>query len=371
MKKKRKQHEENIDPEHGEYLFNFDSDQSNKERKVDIIKLLDEYRINYSYTSQGVRPDGLTNTISKKFIDFGNPLINFLLISLNLEKNEYNIYDLTFKIYSIPKRDLDQIISNIESFKNYTVQNALPLILIGNRPSDINNLQPTTTDLYILDFFHKYCDYLTFYNTERRWNKCSVVLRDILKVDDLRRNINMSINSHDKITHDLDIRAEIVSSKIRHILMANQTVKLILMDGHGRIIYRCLEKLIDLMDRISLCVYDIDLVTDTWHKLTLPYYNVDNSPTTYNENIFPKINDEILQNNIIYLNFSGIGGNENVRELIDIIDTVNVNNLKNLIISFSNIRAAEAANDELIQSLLQKNFVKLGDRIDFVTYYLP
>ena len=376
-----------VNLESGEYEYEFDfentiiSSKQNKASKTQsdddkIDELINKYRQYFSFNNENknnysyIRP--IETIITKKFIENGNPLINYLLIKLG----KYNNYDLTSRqyIYNIARIELNQLISNIESYIGTRIIDSLSSILKGIQPSDINNLQPTNKDVYILDLFHKYSNYLLDYNNDLRWHTCLNLLKNILKVDDLRRTIDIADVIIDSINNDLDNRAEKVVEKIISQILQrtdNSKIKLILMDGHGRIIYRCLEKLLHNINRVSIHVYDTDIWTDIWHKLTLPSINIDGSPTTYNENIFPNVNNDILQNNVIYLNFSGIGGNDKVMELISILESINQENIGNLIISFSNVRAAEIINIPLITYLSARNFIKLGRREDFVTYYLP
>lgn len=76
--------------------------------------------------------------------------------------------------------------------------------------------------------------------------------------------------------------------------------------------------------------------------------------------------NEILKNNVVYLNFSDIG--DNMVYLLHLIPAIDQNNFKNLIISFSYVRGAHQSTQDLIRYLENFKFKLLIQRSYFVTY---
>ena len=79
--------------------------------------------------------------------------------------------------------------------------------------------------------------------------------------------------------------------------------KVILMDGHGRIVSELKDQLSSLKHKVSIHVVDIDSLSDRWHKLFFP-----KTVKCEVRNILDVVNSIDLDKNdtFIYLNFCGI-----------------------------------------------------------------
>jgi len=349
-------------------------------------KARDKKFIDYMYVFNPIIPDENT-IITNEIIFGGNILINYsfgILQTLNEQK--------TLIYYGLGTPDIKKIILNLFSYINKSLINSLNE-LFCNLSNQHNNLQPSNVDVYLLDYLSPYLYILREYNTPTRWTKCITFLKDIIKVDDLRKTNDLSTHSSsDIINIDLNERSRIIAQKVKNIIQQKSiptleiTSKptLRIMDGHGRIIYRCLQKLQNKIEsgQFNLQVVDIDKWTDQWHKVTLPSINIDGkSDTTLKGDILPFINNENLANDVIYINFCGVG--DSLTELIDNINSLDKHSYTNLIISFSVARAAQESTSDLRKLLNEKGFIQMtiiekdkqtGEDVDitrneFYTYY--
>tara|TARA_B100001094_G_scaffold151270_3_gene146475 strand:- start:1254 stop:3347 length:2094 start_codon:yes stop_codon:yes gene_type:complete len=177
---------------------------------------------------------------------------------------------------------------------------------------------------------------------------------------------------------DLNDRANI----IKHAVVKNSNInKIILMDGHGRIISRVAEIFKDLLiDRrnINISILDIDCYSDMWHKNTTPL-NTSNDFSSSEEDIFNVFKDpEFLSGNaFLYVNFSGLSKQGD--KIVETISSLNAKLFKNIMISFSCFRSGIAPCNKTHIKLLHFGFSPLTYRSargtlkqgDFVTLGLP
>jgi hypothetical protein len=245
-------------------------------------------------------------------------------------------------------------------------------ILLGMNPRRLDNaLQPSYYDIFIYDFFYPYISFSISkkYSPEKKWDIYRSLIKNVINVDKLRL-IAHGGQDDGSILDDLNERTRIIVGKI---VTNSEITSLKLMDGFGRIIYRCIEQLsLRARDRnIKIEVYDLDKPVYIWHLLTLPVNN-DGKPSSYEDNIFEQLTDTNLETSLIYLNFSGITSYpDNVSKLREKLLILNRENFRNLVISFSYVRGAvgNLEIEELIYILGVLGFQKI-DRAGFLTFYI-
>ncbi|MBA42959.1 MAG: hypothetical protein CMF62_02980 [Magnetococcales bacterium] len=137
-------------------------------------------------------------------------------------------------------------------------------------------------------------------------------------------------------------RAQIIGRAICN----NPYKPVILLDGHGRILYWILRYVNQyrprIINKIRFFIPEIDIVAHEYHKLFFPSSCVCR---------FMDIKDMIemlaSQKPIIYANFCSIGGKEGIREMGKVIKECNI---KNLLLSFS------TRNIKNIGQMVSQNF---------------
>jgi hypothetical protein len=283
------------------------------------------------------------------------------------------------KYYELGKPEIETQLQNIITVSkerlnntNLTISQGLH-ILLGMNPRRFNNaLQPSYYDIFIYDFFYPYIFFsISQFPPKKKWDIYRGLIKNVINVDNLRV-ITHGGQDDGSILEDLNERARIIVGKI---VSNSEITSLKLMDGFGRIIYRCIEQLslrdIDRNINIKIEVYDLDKPVYIWHLLTLPNNN-DGTPSSYNDNIFTQLTDTNLETSLIYLNFSGITSYpNNVSILREKLLILNRENFRNLVISFSYVRGAVGNNniEELIYILGWLGFQKI-DRAGFLTFYI-
>lgn len=275
-------------------------------------------------------------------------------------------------------RDCEQIFHNISKYEKNRISDIISNLLKTNPVRSDNALQPSLADNFLLKLIEPFNNLLTdikspYTTNKRKWEASMQLLRDVIDVNGLRRVSGDPRKEQQNISLDLENRSEIILRKVRN--SGVYVVKLI--DGHGRIIYRCINKLLqtEFFDRGGIIqAYDIDPMTNLWHNQTLPSY--DDVNVVFEQNVFGDggysseniVSKESLDDSIVYLNFSGIGG-DSARILIDIINRLDDNSLDNLIISFSYVRGSRTQSNinHLIGTLISRDFMCL-ERDDFITF---
>jgi hypothetical protein len=175
---------------------------------------------------------------------------------------------------------------------------------------------------------------------------------------------------------DLDERAGIIAERC----IRNKNInKLYTMDGHGRFLCKLIQHLFyrdrNFFENRNLNIYvcDTDEETHLWHRTTMPI------DVSINADIFESLNNSIdnntIGNNIYYLNFSGLEG-QNQKVLTAFEKIIKRGHLDNILASFFTVRGASSTpNDNIdaniligkIQSLSNDRIKPVTNREGFVT----
>jgi hypothetical protein len=140
--------------------------------------------------------------------------------------------------------------------------------------------------------------------------------------------------------------------------MANKyNTKLVIMDGHGRIVAKLLNKISKTKSPqdFIIKVVDVDPIVTEWHKLFFPAQNV----VSCTGNIL----EYSTEDNLVYMNFCGLG-NQKVKVMNKCTSS-----LSNFFLSFSTARNAKK-NIELLDLLKDRKMIGNTKRQDFVSCYV-
>lgn len=275
------------------------------------------------------------------------------------------------------------------SVNGYTYGNALAT-LIGSEGEAIykenftirsqNHLQASFTQLFVLFFFiknHWYRDLrirLTHGSTIDRYHSFAYFFKNCIDLD------LMGLEND----FDLNVRADIIFDKYKSFMSNGETCKeIVLLDGHGRMLRRILTCIINrisnlknehsdtTIDKLQIKIYEVNIANHLWHEYIFP--QVGKSITFYSNVMTDDVRNDVIQNNgIIYLNFSGIGNQEEM--IIDFIRKFKTDKEKrSIVVSFCVSRAAHKYLHTLVPFLENEmGMVRpLNKRDDFVTYYFP
>lgn len=163
-------------------------------------------------------------------------------------------------------------------------------------------------------------------------------------------------------TSDLFKRSTEVFSTWRNIYnetrMANKyNTKLVIMDGHGRIVAKLLNKIAKTKSPqdFIIKVVDVDPTVTEWHKLFFPAQNV----VSCTGNIL----DYSTEDNLVYMNFCGLGSQK-----VEVMNKCK-SSLSNFFLSFSIARNANK-NIKLLDLLKDRKMIGNTKRQDFVSCYV-
>jgi hypothetical protein len=317
---------------------------------------------------------------------YSNSLSNILRDNFNLTIEQSTTLNLNLR-GSLQGLGLDNLggltLAILE--QNEHIANGIVDILKGYGNATGNALQGTRLQIYMLLYFIYTPFYREFrrgltHGTQTQRMIASVRFYTIFNVDRLGSGHN----------DDLDTRADfIVNNIIQH-----QYQVVGLMDGHGRVMKRILERLLARHTEINLeniifRVYDIDIPNILYHSQTCIENNI---PEDANEDFVeaianwpsmsvfmnvlePEVHEYMIKfNGFFYANFSGLHTRENAEILGNIVQTyVESGNGNRIIVSFMvDMRGVIEFAVELYNFLTsQCNFVRITGREDFVTLALP
>lgn len=182
-----------------------------------------------------------------------------------------------------------------------------------------NLSSPTTTQLFIFLFF---IDTIWYRQMRQGLSTGSIISKYKFFILFFKNCIDLDLFGFDN-NYDLDVRADIIYDKYKLFTTNEDSCKeIILLDGHGRIFRRILERIINRMSELntshhilkvselSFLVYDIDISNHLWHSYFFPHHS--NHQTAIHGNT---IDDDfyysvVADNGIVYLNLSNIEGKE-------------------------------------------------------------
>jgi len=177
---------------------------------------------------------------------------------------------------------------------------------------------------------------------------------------------------------DYDARADFIWKQWND-MCRNNDVNLVLMDGHGRIIYRLLKKIKEhgLEGKRRIIVVDMNPIVDRWHKLFLPIDHVE----SIRGDIFEIIKN--MDNYLLYLNFCGFAGMvDNIMAIrgryILSLSTLNINPDLKSIQRYIESKRQESVKlrypngeiGKLLKYLEKVEFENVSIREDFITIYV-
>ena len=173
---------------------------------------------------------------------------------------------------------------------------------------------------------------------------------------------------------DYDARVDYIWNKWNMICINDKETKLVLMDGHGRIVYRLLKKIHDngLQNSRKIVVVDLDQTVDRWHKAFFPSCSVE----SVHGDIFKQANR--IKPCFLYLNFCGIAGmventmnisNQYILSFSTMRRNADLDAIWNFIDNGSNVDLVHETGEisKLLKYLKEIEFEKISIRRDFVT----
>ena len=193
---------------------------------------------------------------------------------------------------------------------------------------------------------------------------------------------DLSIFSRGSKDVDYDIRADAIWDKWSQSVTANGKVSdLVLMDGHGRIVYRLLRKLMDANmngsipegDIRKIIVVDLSKTVDDWHREFFPK----NYVVSVKGDIFKYVETLMPKSYYLYLNFCGVGSMVNSIMKLDqnfmlSFSTMRLNNSLTAVHKYLETRTKcddklSGMVGELYRYLTETSFSIVSIRADFVT----
>jgi hypothetical protein len=141
---------------------------------------------------------------TKRKREFGDLELKFRIEQQNLNTLISQMYEGRLKKYNdifiqdyrgrylyqyynmLANKEVNQLFTNIESCKGNTIRDGLSILLGMNTSRTDNALQPSYADILIYDFFLPYLHLEILYNTVLRWEEYISIIKNTIKVDDLR-----------------------------------------------------------------------------------------------------------------------------------------------------------------------------------------
>lgn len=380
-----------------EDLLRFNPDDGSVKRaklQLNRTKLLKVHPLFFLMAEKGFSPsDVARHGFNMSILECEDTLMSILNELTNVGIMDMKVYDNHLKywiddVYNI-KRNSDYLLE--QNSVTSRTNGDLITTLIANSGKSLekqsnNSVKGKLSQIFVLLFFIRNSWYeLMRYGLTHGTN------RDKFKFfsDFFSNYINLDLLANDHLI-DLETRANLIQFKFKSIWDEGKICRrIILTDGHGRILMRIMKKLaygigfsgvdqnlyLNQIDSIRISVYETDWESNLWHEYIFPISDDPNIPTCISANILNKnLRDNTLNSNgIIYLNFDKMGGNSDI--LMNYVETTDQKNLPQLIISFSVSGKASVNYNNLIPELENIGFERLvmldgSLRQDLLTYYM-